>query len=180
MVSTTAALRAWSEVSSCRELDVDVSDCMDKASSVGLGIALARPHRKVLVLDCDSVLRTNLSSLITIGSTGPKNLVHILLEDNSYISTDGLPIPGLDKINFRAIAEEGGYPWSHQFDDLEAFVISFQDVLDGDGPTFVTLKVVHDRELPNYPERTMGESLRAVKEALVRSSPEGAAGTGRS
>jgi len=168
VVSTTAALREWSSVSSHREMELDLSDTMDKAPSVGLGIALAQPHRKVLVLDCDSVLRTNLGSLITVGNAAPKNLVHLLFEDGNYISTDGQPIPGLDRIDFVALAEGGGYPRTYHFDSLEEFVMSLQGALEGAGPTFVSLKVVHDREMPHYPARAMGESLKAVKEALER------------
>ena len=166
VVSATAALREWGSVSHRRELDMDLSDCMDKAPSVGLGIALGRPDRKVLVLDCDSTIRTNLGSLITVGTAAPRNLVHILFEDSAHISTDGLPIPGLDRINFRALAEDGGYLKTYQFDNLEDLVISLQEVLEGDGPTFVSLKVVHDRDMPGYPTRSMEESLKSVKDAL--------------
>ena len=166
VVSATAALREWGSVSHRRELDMDLSDCMDKAPSVGLGIALGRPDRKVLVLDCDSTLRTNLGSLITVGTAAPRNLVHILFEDSAHISTDGLPIPGLDRINFRALAEDGGYLKTYQFDNLEDLGISLQEVLEGDGPTFVSLKVVHDRDMPGYPTRSMEESLKSVKDAL--------------
>ena len=166
VVSATASLREWGSVSHRRELDMDLSDCMDKAPSVGLGIALGRPDRKVLVLDCDSTLRTNLGSLITVGTAAPRNLVHILFEDSAHTSTDGLPIPGLDRINFRALAEDGGYLKTYQFDNLEDLVISLQEVLEGDGPTFVSLKVVHDRDMPGYPTRSMEESLKSVKDAL--------------
>ncbi len=166
VVSATAALKEWGSVSHRRELDMDLSDCMDKAPSVGLGIALGRPDRKVLVLDCDSTLRTNLGSLITVGTAAPRNLVHVLFEDSAHISTGGLPIPGMDKINFKALAEDGGYLRTYQFDNLEDLVISLQEVLEGDGPTFVSLKVVHDRDMPGYPARSMEESLKSVKEAL--------------
>jgi len=172
VVSTTAALREWGSVSQCRELDLDLSDCMDKASSVGLGIALAQPHQKVLVLDCDSVLRANLSSLMTVGRAAPQNLVHFLFEDGSHISTDGQPIPGMDRINFKALAEGGGYPRTYQFDSLEELVISLQEVLEGAGPVFVCLKVFHDRDLPAYPARTMEESLKAIKACLEHSHNE--------
>ena len=166
VVSTTVSLREWGSVSHRRELDIDLLDCMDKAPSVGLGIALSRPDRKVLVLDCDSTLRTNLGSLVTVGTVAPRNLVHVLFEDNTHISTDGLPIPGLDKINFKALAEGGGYLKTYQFDNLEDLVISLPEVLEGDGPTFVSLKVVHGGDMPDYPTRSMKESLKSVKEAL--------------
>lgn len=167
VVSTTTALRQWSSVSSRRELDLDLSDCMDKASSVGLGIALAQHRRKVLVLDCHNVLRKNIGSLITMGNAAPKNLVHFLFVDGSYIHMDSRPIPGFDGINYTALTEDGGYARSYQFEDLEEFTISLQEVLEASGPTFVSLKVVHDTPIPDYPSRSMRESLRTVKDSLA-------------
>ena len=49
VVSTSKALREWSQVSERRDLDVDLLDCLDKAADVALGISLARPELKVLV-----------------------------------------------------------------------------------------------------------------------------------
>ena len=167
MVSATTALREWSSVSRRRDLDLDLSDCMDKAASLGLGVALAQP-RKVVVLDCDSVLRSNLAALVTVGNAGPRNLVHVLLEDASHLSTDGMPIPGLDGVDFVAHARESGYPRTYRFDDLEEFVVSLEEVMAGPGPTFVSLKVVHDREVPEYPPGTLGDSVRTVRATLER------------
>ena len=170
MVSATVALREWSAVSERRDLDLDLSDCMDKAPGVGLGIALAQPDRKVLILDCDSLLRTNLGSLVTIGNVAPENVVHFVLEDGSHTSTDGVPIAGMDKINFKALAEDGGYTRTYQFDNLEDMMYGLEEVLDGTGPTFVSLKVFHDTDLLNYPERSMADSLKSVRETLEKSS----------
>ena len=71
VVSTSAALRDWNHVSERRDLDIDLTDCMDRAPAVGLGLSLAQPERKVLVLDCDATLRTDLGSLATIGESRP-------------------------------------------------------------------------------------------------------------
>ena len=167
VVSATSALREWTSVSGRRDLDLDLSDCMDKAASVGLGVALAQPRRRVLVLDCDSVLRTNLSTLMTIGAAAPTNLVHFLFEDSGHLSTDGKPIPGLERIAFEALANDGGYPRTYHYDDLEEFVISLRGVLEGVGPTFVSLRVVHDKDMPGYSARTVKQSFETVKAALV-------------
>ena len=168
MVSTTAALREWCGLSSRRELDVDLSDCMDKASSVALGIALARPDRKVLVLDCDNVLRVNLGSLVTVGAAVPANMVHFLLEDGGHASTGGEPIPGLGGVDFAALARDAGYREIHLFDDLEDLVLGLEPVLGGEGPTLVVLRVVHSDELPRYPARTLSESIADVRATLGR------------
>ncbi len=170
VVSATTALREWSSLSERRELDVDLSDCMDKAPGVGLGVALAQPGRKVLVLDCGSVLRTNLGSLVTIGNAAPANLVHFVLEDGDHLSTDGLPISGMDNINFRALAEDGGYAHTYQFDNLEDLMYSLEEVISSPGPTFVSLKVYYDGDIPAYPARSMADSMKSVRETLEHTS----------
>ena len=167
VVAATTALRTWCAVSTRRDLDVDLSDCMDKAPSLALGISLAQSERRVLALDCDTVLRANLGSLVTVGNASPQNLVHFLFEDASDLATDGLAIGDLHKVNFKVMAEGGGYRRAYSFDNLEEFVLSLEEVLEGPGPTFVSLKVVFDQELPSYPNRTMEESMAQVRRALA-------------
>ena len=121
VVSTSAALRDWTQVSQRRDLDVDLTDCMDRAPAVGLGLSLAQPDRKVLVLDCDATLRTDLGSLATIGESKPENLVHFVFDDVTYSSTDGIPVKGLDNVNFLSMAQGAGYSRTFQFDALEEF-----------------------------------------------------------
>ena len=100
-VATTTPLRLWGELSQRRDLDADLSDCMDKASSVGLGLALAQPDRQVMVLDSDTALRSNLAGLATVGGAAPANMVHFLLEDKTRLPTDGMPIGPLDKLGLQ-------------------------------------------------------------------------------
>ena len=168
VVSATAALREWGIVSRRRDLDVDLSDCMDKAPAVGLGIALAQPERKVVVLDCDNVRRTNLASMVTVGDMAPENVVHFLFEDDNPVVPDGPRVPVLDRVNFIGIARDGGYSKTYQFDNLEDLVLNLEEVMEGPGPTFVSLKVSYDREVPGYPERTIGESVKAVRDTLAQ------------
>lgn len=66
---------------------------MGLASSVGLGIALARPEVRVLVLDGDGALLMNLGSLATIGLLRPANLTVIVMDNEEYATTGGQPTP---------------------------------------------------------------------------------------
>ena len=170
VVSTTVAMRQWGQVSDRRDLDIDLFDCMDKAPTVALGVALARPQRKVLVLDCDSTLRMNLAGLNTVGNAAPENLVHFLLEDADNISTDGRPIVGLERINLSSLAESAGYARVHRFDDLEDLVIGLEEVMEASGPTFVALRVVHDGDLRGEPVRSLADSFHAVRKSLRQST----------
>ena len=66
---------------------------MGLASSVGLGLALARPDVRVFVLDGDGSLLMNLGSLATIGLLRPSNLVVIVMDNEEYATTGGQPTP---------------------------------------------------------------------------------------
>ncbi|MGH2375966.1 MAG: thiamine pyrophosphate-dependent enzyme, partial [bacterium] len=57
---------------------------MGSVSSVGLGLALARPDLRVIVLDGDGSLLMNLGSLATISALRPPNLVHIVFDNRMY------------------------------------------------------------------------------------------------
>ena len=172
VVSTSSALREWSQVSERRDLDIDLSDCMDRAPAVGLGLALAQPEGKVLVLDCDSTLRTNLGGLATIGESNPENLVHFVFDDVSSASTSGLPIRELDNLDLAQIALSSGYAKAYEFDKLEEFLIGLEDVMRQIGPVFVRVKVFRDGEPPPFPERTMAQGWAEVRENLSAAKKE--------
>ncbi len=173
VVSTSSALREWSQVSERRDLDVDLSDCMDRAPAVGLGLALAQPEEKILVLDCDSTLRTNLGGLATIGESNPENLVHFVFDDVSSSSTSGLPIKEMDNLDLVQIAASSGYAKTYEFDKLEELLIGLEEVMRQTGPVFVRVKVFRDGIQLPFPERSMAEGWAEVRENL--SSDEGEA-----
>ena len=64
---------------------------MGLASSIGLGVALKMPKKKIHVFDGDGNILMNLGSLVTIGSMKPKNLVHFIFDNESHESTGGQP-----------------------------------------------------------------------------------------
>ena len=64
---------------------------MGLASSIGLGLALKNTKKKIFVFDGDGNILMNLGSLITIGMTEPKNLVHVIFDNSSHESTGGQP-----------------------------------------------------------------------------------------
>jgi thiamine pyrophosphate-dependent acetolactate synthase large subunit-like protein len=66
---------------------------MGLASSIGLGLALARPELRVIVLDGDGSLLMNLGSLATIGLFRPANLIVIVMDNEEYATTGGQPTP---------------------------------------------------------------------------------------
>ena len=81
---------------------------MGLASSIGLGIALKNPKKQVFVFDGDGNILMNLGSLVTIGSLKPKNLIHVVFDNNSHESTGGQPTNS-SQINLEKIAKVVNY-----------------------------------------------------------------------
>ncbi len=81
---------------------------MGLATSVGLGLALARPELRVIVLDGDGSLLMNLGSLATIGLLQPANLVVVVMDNEEYATTGGQPTPTADGADLEAAARAMG------------------------------------------------------------------------
>ncbi|MDM7912386.1 MAG: sulfopyruvate decarboxylase subunit beta [Methanotrichaceae archaeon] len=64
---------------------------MGLASSIGLGLALARPNQRVIVLDGDGAVLMNLGTLATIANFAPKNYLLVILDNCCYGSTGSQP-----------------------------------------------------------------------------------------
>ena len=81
---------------------------MGLASSIGLGIALKKPKKKIFVFDGDGNILMNLGSLVTIGSLQPKNLIHIIFDNKIHESTGGQPTHSHEN-NLSKIAKINNY-----------------------------------------------------------------------
>ena len=166
VVSTSQTLKDWQLVSDQRHLDIDLVDCMDKAPSVGLGISLASQNRKVLVLDCDSTIRTDIGCLTTVGESAPENFVHFVFNDKTFHSTDGLPVRGFDRIDIGAMALGAGYEKSYSFSNLEDLLIGMETVMQDTGPVMVVIDVEFDGYNVSYPDGVNSDSWDRVRESL--------------
>ncbi len=153
VVSATTAGREWGQISTNTDLDLPWLASLGKASSVGLGLALARPERKVLVFDGDGGLVMNLGTMLTISNMAPPNLIHFLFENRIYRTTGGQPIPNAGKFSFAALARDAGYAHVYEFEELVTLEDNIETLMSQAGPTFVCLKIpsVADRTAFVYP-----------------------------
>ena len=170
VVATMTSNAEWSNVSTNPDLDMMHSGCMGKASSIGLGLALARSDKKVFVLDGDGSLLMNLGSLVTIANMAPLNLIHFVFENSVYRLSGGQPIPAAGKLSFIDMARGAGYANVHEFEDLESFENSIQTVLNQMGPTLVCLKTPPATERSPFPMVPTLSILPRFKAALQRCS----------
>ena len=173
VIPTMSVARPWNDSSDRPARDVPVSGAMGKASSFALGVALAQPDTKVIVLDGDGSLSMNLGSLATIAGKAPKNLFHFVLHNGVYAVTGGQPIPSAERVDFSEMAEGAGYAATYDFEDLEDFTIQIEEVLKQEGPVFVTIRSVPAiqnepigrRERPARP-RTLISAMTELRQEL--------------
>jgi thiamine pyrophosphate-dependent acetolactate synthase large subunit-like protein len=164
VITTMTATLQWPLVSS-HPLDFDfLAFGMGHASDFGLGLALARPERKVIVLKGDGGLLMSLGSLVTMGRYGPPNLLVLLLENRSYEMTGGQPIS--PKADFVALARGAGLDNVERIDELAAFEAELPRLLIEPGPHFVVLPVVNSEPLPPVAHTDHTERVARLRRGL--------------
>jgi sulfopyruvate decarboxylase subunit beta len=114
---------------------------MGLASSMGLGIALTRPDRQVLVLDGDGSVLMNLGGLTTLARYRPRNLVHVVFDNESLLSVGGFPTATSTGADLAAIARAAGIPRTALARTLEEFTSAFGEALAAGDLTTLVAKV---------------------------------------
>ena len=80
---------------------------MGSASTIGLGIALAQPQRKVIVVDGDGSLLMQLGSLVTIAGAAPANFFHFVFENGVYETSGVAAVAGRGQVRLRSDGSRG-------------------------------------------------------------------------
>ncbi len=158
-------------VTSNEKLDFPLANCMGKASSIDLGLALAHPERKVMVFDGDGSLLMNLGTLVTLSNKAPENLYHFLFANDIYAITGGQPTPSAEQVDWQGMAKAASDAATFSFDNLEDLTTGIDQVMATQGPVFVHMTVephVEDTPLPlrERPKRNVQTALREMPGAL--------------
>ena len=114
---------------------------MGLASSVGLGIALARPELQVVVFDGDGSLLMNLGGLTTLARYHPRNLVHVVFDNESLLSVGGFPTATSTGSDLAEIARAAGVPRTMTVRTLDEFREAFSAASQAGDLTTLVAKV---------------------------------------
>lgn len=140
---------------------------MGSAAMVGLGLALAQPRRRVVVITGDGELLMGLGSLATIGAERPDNLAIVVLDNERYGET-GMQLSHTARgVDLAAIAQASSF--------ASATTIRTQEALDGwlpvlygkEGPVFGVIKVVANQPPLQVPLRDGTHIKNRFREALL-------------
>jgi sulfopyruvate decarboxylase subunit beta len=114
---------------------------MGLASSMGLGIALSKPQRQVVVFDGDGSVLMNLGGLTTLARYRPRNMVHVVFDNESLLSVGGFPTATAAGSDLAAIAAAAGVPRTSSVTALDAFTRAFDEALAAGDLTTLVAKV---------------------------------------
>jgi thiamine pyrophosphate-dependent acetolactate synthase large subunit-like protein len=133
-----------------RPLNFYMWAAMGMASSTALGLALAQPDRRVVILDGDGAAMMNLGSMVTVGARHPQNLLWVILENGAFLETGGQAIATHGTADLVGIARSAGIRQAARAANLTAFRELLEYSLAQPGPSLVVARVERDsvRDLP--------------------------------
>jgi phosphonopyruvate decarboxylase len=146
-VPTMTTAPAWRTIAP-DDLSVTCVGFMGGASSLGLGLALARPERRVLVFDGDGSLLMQLGSLATVAGAQPRNLVHFVFKNGVYHTSGSQDIPGGLTVDFVTMARGAGYRSALAIADLGELERRLPRLLAEEGPILVELHTTLAEQTP--------------------------------
>ncbi len=162
VITTMATSRDWMTLPKNTLDIVFVPSAMGHATSLGLGLALAQPDRRVIVCNGDGSMLMNLGSLVSIVGAKAANLVLLVFDNGVYEVTGAQPAPA--SADFAAIARGAGFRSVFEFADNDTWAAYVNDVLAADGPVFAWLRVAATPGIPG--PRSPGPASARAREFL--------------
>jgi phosphonopyruvate decarboxylase len=142
---------------------------MGHAPSIGLGIALAKPGQKVVVLDGDGALLMHLGVLSSVGHYKPSNFYHVVLDNESYETTGG-QLTTSANTDFAKAALACGYHWAGETKEEASLRELFRSMLQKPGPALLRVKINREATegIPRISSKySSAQIARHFKEALA-------------
>jgi len=168
-VPTMTTAPAWRKIAP-DDLSVTCVGFMGGASALGLGLALARPDRRVIVFDGDGSLLMQLGSLATIAGARSRNLAHLVFKNGVYHTSGSQEIPGGLSVDFVTMAKGAGYRDAYAVRDLDELQRRLPSILGDEGPLLVELWTTLAEQTPMTAPRgaPLHEEVERLRQKLVK------------
>lgn len=167
VISTTGKTsRELFELRKTHERDFLTVGSMGHASSIALGVALNKPLERIWCIDGDGAALMHLGALATIGSIGPANLVHIVINNSAHESVGGLPTVA-GNISLPKIAKACRYTQVFSVEDYDALDEALENAKNNTCLTFIEAKSkIGAREDLGRPTTTALENKNAFADFI--------------
>jgi sulfopyruvate decarboxylase subunit beta len=114
---------------------------MGLGSSTGLGLALCLPQQKIVVFDGDGSILMNLGGYTTLARYRPRNLVHVVFDNESLLSVGGFPTATSTGSDLEGVARASGIARTKTVSTIQEFTQAFDDALKANDLTSIVAKV---------------------------------------
>jgi thiamine pyrophosphate-dependent acetolactate synthase large subunit-like protein len=138
---------------------------MGQAAMIGLGLALAQPRRRVLVVTGDGEMLMGLGSLATIGVQRPTNLSVVVIDNERYGETGMQTTHTAHGVDLAAVARACGFKESRLINAESELAALRSLIYEKVGPNFAQVKVVPEKlplVLPPHDGVVLKERFRAA------------------
>jgi thiamine pyrophosphate-dependent acetolactate synthase large subunit-like protein len=177
VVTSMGTVRPWARLSTSPLDFASADSAMGHTADFALGIALARPERRVICLNGDGSTLMTLGTLVTIAEARPANLVLFVIVNGTYELTGNQPVPGAARADFAGLARAAGIWRVHSFEDKVPYEQALPELLEGEGPVAVVVRVEPGDEgplerapgEPPYLSVSLAESTRRLRATLTGS-----------
>ncbi len=173
VITTMGAAREWQTLEPHSKDLVYMPSSMGQGPPLGLGIAIAQPDQRVIVVNGDGCTLMNLGCLVTLAAQAPKNFTLVVVDNGVYEVTGGQATIGHptkradgQPLNLADLARAAGFIEVYEFDDAESFRFE-HETLHEPGPVCIVLKTTHQTE--DISARSPGpptERIQALRAAL--------------
>jgi thiamine pyrophosphate-dependent acetolactate synthase large subunit-like protein len=173
VITTMGSARDWQQFKPHPKDLVYMPSSMGQGPPLGLGIALAQPDQRVIVVNGDGCLLMNLGCLVTITAQAPKNFTLIIIDNGVYEVTGNQATTGSaakraarQSVDYVALARAAGFEEVYEFDDVESWRYE-QEIMHEEGPICIVLKTTYRTE--DVGARSPGpapQRARDLREAL--------------
>ena len=152
VITTMGAAREWQTLEPHPKDLVYMPSSMGQGPPLGLGIAIAQPDQRVIVVNGDGCTLMNLGCLVTLAAQAPKNFTLVVVDNGVYEVTGGQATIGHptkradgQPLNFADLARAAGFNEVYEFDDTESFRFE-HETLHEPGPVCIVLKTTQQTE----------------------------------
>jgi thiamine pyrophosphate-dependent acetolactate synthase large subunit-like protein len=140
---------------------------MGGATAIGLGLALAQPDRRVLVLTGDGELLMGMGTLATVGVQRPRNLAVVVLDNEHYGETGMQPSHTAFGVDLASIARACGFASSDLLTTMDQVAALREELHGAAGPLFAQIKIAADKLPLVLPPRDGSHLKNRFREALL-------------
>ena len=152
VITTMGSARDWQQFEPHPKDLVYMPSSMGQGPPLGLGIALAQPDQRVIVVNGDGCLLMNLGCLVSITAQAPKNFTLIIIDNGVYEVTGNQATIGSaakrasqQSVDYGDLARAAGFEEVYEFDDVESWRYE-QEIMHEEGPICIVLKTANRTE----------------------------------